>query len=407
MSTETRRAGADLLRALGRHAELIMEAYASTSGGIQETEGNTKAIAELCRHRLFQRDDRDDLIRLRTPLRNLLSQGLSSVRLQMVNANIGQSVEGIRVIAEQYRASKRDEDLPSCEALLQSLRDNVFSLCDDLADQSRDIWQQISSDFGIAARLSSKIALNAAAISRVKQTQEALKLVDMDGLYQICRRDRDLMGVVFSRLRLARENCLKELGDAIARLNSMMFNLKRLERRARQVARLSTHFRNYPDFRPSDYSEMADVPGVFLHPEPRKPGLNMDAKSESLELEQAQMIIGLRKEEVIEEVVEPTQRMTAKMTQEAPEDIEDPEFKKAIRALFCDCIDKRQRVSAMDHFDPEIAGDDPGLWLFAVLSEYASIEGQIKHAVALDYVGEISPQFNGNFIAEDLILCPL
>ena len=391
---------------MGRNAELIMEAYASTSGGIQETEGNVKAIDELCRHRLLQRDDRDDVVRLRTPLRNLLSQGLSSVRLQMVNANIGQSVEGIRVIAEQYRASKRDEDTTSCESLLQSLRDNVYSLCDDLADQSRDIWQQISSDFGIAARLSSKIALNAAAILRVKQTQEALKLVDMDGMYEICRSDRDLMVVVFSRLRLARENCLKELGDAIDRLNRMMFNLKRLERRAQQVARLSAHFRNYSDFRPYDYSEMAEVPSLFMYPEPMKLSLNMDVKSESLELEHAHMIIGVRKVDEIEEVVESAKRMDAKLTNEEPEELEEPEFKKAIRSLFCECIESRQRVSAMDNFDPEIAGVDPGLWLFAVLSEYASIEMEIKHVVGLDYIGSSSPDFNGNFIAEDLILCP-
>lgn len=406
MSTDTHKAGIEFLRSLGRHAELIMAAFSSPSGGVTETEANTRAIEELCRHRLMQRDDQDDTVRLRTPIRHLLNQGLSSVRLRMVNANIGQSVDGIKVLVKQYIDSKKAGDSLECEGFLQDLRDNVYSLCDDMMDQSRDIWQQINSDFGVASRLASKLALNQNAINRVQQLQEALSLIDFDELYALCRRDRDLMRVVYARLRGTHEQCLQELGDAIHRLNKMLFSLRRLERRARRVTALATHLRTHLDFRVEDPTDRAEVPALFHLAPPLVPSMLADVRAEGLEVDHAQLIQGVRKEVALEEGAdEGVSLLPAALTEQAVVPLEFPEFQAAIREMFCQCLEQGKPVSALLHFDPAVAGTDPGLWFFAVLSEFSAMEDRLNGRIRLDYVGEASSEFNGNFVAEDVVLC--
>ena len=83
-------AGIKVLKALSKHAELIIQAYESGNSQIPETLETSKAITELVRLRLAIRDEiQGDFVRLNSTVKNLLGQSLKTNRLKMVNANIG------------------------------------------------------------------------------------------------------------------------------------------------------------------------------------------------------------------------------------------------------------------------------------------------------------------------------
>ena len=244
MITTAAETGISLMVAMGKHAELIMEAYAAPEGGVRENEQNANALMYLCRYRLMQRDEDDGFVRLRTPIRTLLDQGLSRTRLKMVSTNIGDAIDSIEHLAREYRKNKTASYRGDADSLLQSLRENVYELCEQLLEQSREIWHQIDSDFGSVTQLSSKIALNKNALSRVDSMMKALGFIDFDNLYEIAKGDKELHRLLYSKLRKTTERCRRELGDAISRLNNSMFTLTRLAARARKVSDYVTHLRS-------------------------------------------------------------------------------------------------------------------------------------------------------------------
>lgn len=224
MAILIRRSGTALRQTVERYSELIMDGLKSFAGEIQGDEFSAKPIEELFLHPMLERDEPGGLARLSPLAMNVFNHVLISARLQMVNANLGVSFKNVQNQVEQYSAFENTGEVSDCEAIiLQGLNRQVTSLCDELADQAREIRRQVHSDFRFACHYSTRMALDAETMGHIRQTHEAIVSADMDGLYEICGQDRVLMELIYSRIRLARENCLRELGEAISFLNRTIF----------------------------------------------------------------------------------------------------------------------------------------------------------------------------------------
>ncbi len=401
-STET---GIRALKGLAKHAELLVVAYESGSRLIPETQESEGAIRELLQLRLVDRQADDGAIRLNTVVTALLDHSLKTQRLKMFSADIGEALEGLEFLAQRYVQAKSSGVSGDSSKLLDELGGNVFELCDGLLSQAQSIWRQVEGDFGAVSQLETKMALNRNTLAKVNRILQSLELIDMEALYRISSRDRDLRKLLQVQLPEVIEQCRQILGDAIGRLNKMMFRLEQLATQATRVNQLVDYCNLHPGWQPQDYSGQLDVPALFAAVKPIRPTANAHIRDESMELVFTEILEGLRKELPPDEDqrVEP---ISTDIKEQAQVTLDWGGFKQAVRQVFFRCLEEDREVSGLECYTSAPDGVDVELWLYALMAEYNAMKEEDRVLFILDFPGEFDSVFDGNFHAEDVLLCP-
>jgi|GEM_PF-2949127 len=399
-------AGIKVLRALAKHAEIITLAYESGNNQIPERMDTTKAIEELIRLRLAIRDEsHGGVVRLNSTVKNLMDYSLKTIRLKMVNVDIGEAVDGILFLAEAYNKAKNAGANADSAKYLNDLDSNVVELCDSLTDQARDIWRQIDSDFGSVSLLSGKIALNKNALNKVQRILKSLELIDLETMHKLSSRDSEMRKLLHVRLPDAIDSCRRDLSDAIHRLNRMMFKLNQLAARARMVSQMVDHYALNPSFEPEDYTQRLDIPGI-CHVAYPIPVMGMvDISNQNMEIEFSDIIGGLRNEPPPDERQEFT-RITTSLDEQVTEQLQWGEIQEAIREVFLACLSDGRTISGIDSFLLAPKDTDLMLWLYALITTFNAMSEAEQALFTLDYPGEFDPVFTANYHARDVILCP-
>ena len=398
-------AGVKVLKALGKHADLIMNAYGSNQNVLLETSITANAVGDLLRLRIAVRDDNIGEARLSSSIKLLLDQSLKTNRLRIVNADIATAVEGVLLLAEQYKQAKRGAFEHDRLQYLYALQDNVHELCDSLLEQTREIWRQIDSNFNTVSLLSGKIALNKNALSNVERTLKTLDLIDLSEMYQVGSSDRALRQLFHLRLPRTIELCRQDLGDAIHRLNKMLFKLNRLVARGRLVQQFRNHWDINRGFEPADYIVGSEVPKVFNLALAMPISGHADIQNPSQELCLSDLLIGLRKEQPALEEQSVT-RVSTHITVQAPLEIKLSKFKIAIREVFFDCLKDNKAINGLESYQRAPEGIDVEIWLYALMAEYNAMDEASRKYFSLKFEGEFDETFSANFKAENIILCP-
>ena len=401
-STET---GIRALKGLAKHAELLVAAYESGSRLIPEIEENESSIRELLQLRLVDRQADDGAIRLNTVVTSLLDHSLKTQRLKMFSADIGEALEGLEFLAQRYVQSKSSGASSDRSKLLDELGGNVFDLCDGLLSQAQSIWRQVEGDFGAVSQLETKMALNRNTLAKVNRILQSLELIDMAALYRISSRDRDLRKLLQVQLPEVIEQCRQILSDAIGRLNKMMFRLEQLATQATRVNQLVDHYNLHSGWQPQDYSAQLDVPALFAAVQPLRPIAKAHVRDDSMELVFAEILEGLRKELPPDEdqQVEP---ISTDMKEQAQVTLDWGGFEEAVRQVFFLCLEEGREVSGLECYTSAPDGVDVELWLYALMAEYNAMREEDRALFKLNFPGAFDPVFDGNFHAEDVLLCP-
>lgn len=401
-STET---GIRALKGLAKHAELLVTAYESGSRLIPETEENESAIHELIQLRLVDRQADDGAIRLNTVITSLLDHSLKTQRLKMFSADIGEALEGLEFLAQRYVQAKSSGVSGDSSTLLDELGGNVFDLCDGLLSQAQSIWRQVEGDFGTVSQLETKMALNRNALAKVNRILQSLELIDMAALYRISSHDRDLRKLFQVHLSEVIEQCRQILGDAIGRLNKMMFRLEQLATQATRVNQLVDHYTMHPGWQPQDYSAQLDVPKLFSAVQPIRPLANAHIRDDSMELVFAEILEGLRKELPPDEDQQ-ADPISTDLNEQAQVTLDWGAFKQAVRQVFCQCLEEGREVSGLACYTSAPDGIDVELWLYALMAEYDAMSEEDRALFTMHFPGKFDVVFDGNFYAEDVLLCP-
>ena len=397
-----------LLKALAKHADILVEGYEDSQSRLSETSDNSKAITELIALRVVVRDEATGgAPRLASNLKKLMDQSLISTRLKMFNTNIGDAINDITFLADEYLGAKRAGDSSDALMYLNNLDANIDELCDELTGQTEDIWRQISSNFGTASLLKNKITLNKNALTKVERIIGSLEHIDLEYLRSLGSHDRELRGLLSVRLALAIETSRKNLSDAIVRLNNSMFRLTRLAERARLVNRIVGHYNQNPSFEPEDYTTRLDVPPLFHTGKPLPLTGAPHVNNPAMELIFSDILVGLRSEPV---PLERQEVIHINISNDDP-DIKmlgiGP-FKKGIQQTFVACLKKDTAIDGRDayrQFSPE--GVPLDIWLYAMIAEFNAMPDAKRRHFDIKYTGDIHPVFNGNFLATEVTISPL
>jgi hypothetical protein len=400
----TTNAGISTLKALHKHASLIMQAY-DQGQILNETATNQPAIDELIRLRLAIRDDLAQQVRLCSVVKNLLDHSLKTIRLKLVHADIGTAIDGILFLINEYQRAKAANNEADKTAYLIELNETVIELSDSLISQCETIWRQIDSDFGSVSQLSSKMALNQSALEKVANILKALDYINLAELLELARNDSQLRLIINRRLQNNIGVCRELLTDASIRLNKILFNLKRLERKASLVKAFKALYQLNPSFIPINQAEKIAIPALFRIPEALKITGNIDHQNSDFEIDFTEMLIGLRKVITTEEkqVVQPIPTDADENQQEI---LKPSLVKTQIRQVFLQVLKQDKPISGTDSlaYAPQSIAAD--IWLYALLAEYNGLPSNYKKQFKLYFEGEFDEVFTGNFIAHNLLLCP-
>jgi len=98
MSQVLIQAGTKLLNALGRHSDLIMQAY--INGSVKERDHSPKVLDQLVQLGVLWRPEAQSELRLKSAVRTLLEGSLQDERNRTINANIGASLASLKTLTE-------------------------------------------------------------------------------------------------------------------------------------------------------------------------------------------------------------------------------------------------------------------------------------------------------------------
>lgn len=406
LRSDTTEATLNLLQLLGKHAPIISQAYNSPTGAIERNEHNSKAIEQLCQWRLMRADTGIDEVMLHSTVRQLIDQGLKRVRLQMISPDLDGAFEQILSDAENYVRARNEKNQNDTKVFQDALRDNVHDLCDWLTSQTQNIRDQIETQFGMVTQLSHKIKLNEQALSRCRAIHEALMHIDYERLYELGRGDRMLTLLFQRRISGTIDICRANLADSLSRLNSSMFHLQSLEKRARLVRQYNTHMKNYPDYRPASCTDSTEVPQIFT----RAPAIQLDASADILDPDQevalTQLIPGIRKTHS-ENTQAQHHKPVATNNEPSPvHQFEDNPVRKAVRSAFHRCLSNKEPISALSLYDSAALGVTSQMWLYAVFCEYSAGDAKLKSRLALRYDKTAKNPLSANYLIEDIVLWP-
>jgi hypothetical protein len=405
MNTKT--AAHNLLNALSRHADILVQAYEDNQSRVLETAANSKAISELVGLRVVVREEAlGGAPRLASSLKKLMDQSLISTRLKMYNTNIGDAITDITFLANEYLAARRNEDNSDASMYLNNLEANIGELCDELTGQAEDIWRQISTNFGAASLLKNKIILNKNALTKVERIIGSLEHIDLEYLHTLGSHDREIRGLLSVRLALAIETSRKNLSDAIVRLNNSMFRLTRLAERARLVNRIVGHYNQNPSFEPEDYTSRLDVPALFHIGKPLCLCGALQVNNPDMELSFSDILVGLRSEPVPQERQEVI-HIAISDEVAGIKILDTGPLKQGIQQAFVACLKEDMAIDGRDalrRFSPE--GVPLDIWLYAIIAEYNAMPETKRRYFDLSYRGDFHPVFNGNFLATEVTISP-
>lgn len=392
------------LRLLDKHAELILSAYHAPQGHLTETADNTDVIAELIANRIAFRQDDGDGVRLTSSLRKAMDYALRTQKLYVVDAHISEHLNEITRLGIAYKEGRRASGADAT-LILSELEDMVYSLCENLKESSRQIWRHIETKFSGVTTLDMKLRLNQLTLTRAENICKAIELISLENLYDISGSNPDLRRLFNIQLAGALDYAFRDMSDAFVRLNKILFDLREMQERTRLVQRFMRHYRRNPSYVPQAYDEAAYIPPLFRLNAPLTVGGYAPVLTSRHELALEALIAGLRSEPRVAEVVE-IEPIVASESFSSPEVYYESVLRKSIRNLFTHALTQNMPVSGLHAYNAETLEETPAVWLYGILAEYNALSVSDRTHFQLIFEGEYDAEFNGNFKASDIIVCP-
>ncbi|MEW9798113.1 phosphoenolpyruvate carboxylase [Alteromonas sp. CYL-A6] len=403
MSQALIQAGTRLLNALGRHSEIIMEAY--INGSVVAHEHSPKVLEQLVQLGVLWRPDPDSELRLKGAVRTLLEGSLQDERNRTISANIGAALASLKTLTEHYKEALHYARYAEAASFMSDLTEHVYQLSESLANSVRVVFSRINNEFGYVSSVEAKIRENELAQGQVTELLSQLECFRFDELSEIAGSNRELRHLLVVSLQQRFSKAAQELSVAQARLLDLMGRFREFQGRTRLLKGFLLHMEQHPDFTPGNYANLSRVPVLFNQADNLIQDAAPDVNCVEHEADYQQIVASLshvhRRSQRDEERTQSQDIDVAEQTRVALE--KDP-LQKAVEDFFCDVIDSGQAMSALTYYAGKSLEFDPEVWLYQVIGGYQSLNDTDKQFFALDAEGEPDAVFSGNFYINDVTL---
>lgn len=403
MSQALIQAGSRLLNALGRHSELIMQAY--VNGHVDEAAYSRKILDQLVQLGVLWRPDSTSPLRLKAAVRTLLEGSLQDERNRNINANIGTALATLKTLAEHYKEALHYNRFSEAHAHMSDLTEHVYQLTESLANSVRVMFSRINNEFGYVSSVDAKIRENELAQSQVSELLYQLECFRFDELSEIAGSNRELRHLLVVALQQSFARAAQELSVAQARLLDLLGRFREFQGRTRLLKGFLLHMEQHPDFTPGNYPNLSQVPVLFNQSASMLQPAFVDVNNVQHEQDYHALVASLtdiHRSKAVKEETRPTRDIDVS-EQESVALTRDP-IQQAVEGYFVDVIDSGQPCSALEYYAKQSLDFDPEVWIYQVIGGYQALDETDKQFFALDPTGQPDKIFTGNFYINDITL---
>ena len=403
MSQPLIEAGARLLNAMGRHSELIMQAY--IAGSVKESEYSRKVLDQLVQLGVLWRPDPQSPLRLKNAVRTLLEGSLQDDRNRTITTNITASLASLRTLAEHYKEALHYNRFNEAHAHMSDLTEHVYQLTESLTNSVRILFSRINNEFGYVSSVEAKIRENELAQGQVSDLLQQLESFHFDQLSELAGSNRELRHLLVVALQQSFAKAAQELSVVQARLLDLLGRFREFQGRTRILKGFLLHMEQQPDFAPSNYTALSQVPVLFNQSNSLLDAAGPDVNRVEHEADYQSIVSSLtdiHRATKGEQGVQASQEID--VSEQTSISLEKDPIHIAVDDYFCNVIDSGQPKSALTYFAERELQFDPEVWIYQVIGGYQALDDNDKSFFALDASGEAHRVFSGNFYINDVTL---
>lgn len=402
MNKNLHQAGVKLLSALSRHSDLIMNAY--LTGGVNEEDYSPNVLENLKKLQVIWRPEPESELRLKSAVRNLLEASLHDERNRHINANIATAVTSLKTTAQHYKEAQHNQKYEQAASYLKNLEEQVYTLTETLTNGVRVLFDRLNNEFGYVDTLSAKIRENELAQSQVSDLLNQLEMIRFDELVQVAGSDRDLRHLLVVVLQNSFSRVSQELAIVQAKLLALLGRFREFQGRTRLLKGFVLHNEQHPDFSPSDYTKMSQIPALFNVSHGILKPAAVDVNNAEHELTLQELVASIRDYQHVKKDQPERAARNIKVEDQEQVSLEEDKLKKAVDAYFCEVIDSGEYLTALDYHQQQGLEFDTEAWIYQVIGGYDGLPKEEQDYFELDALGELHPVYSGNFIVKDIRL---
>jgi hypothetical protein len=400
MNINLLKTGTSLLNALSNHSELIMQAY--FSGNVNEAEYSPKIIQNLIDLKVLWRPESEVQLRLRPSLRTLLEESLQDESNRQIDANIGNLLATLKTQAEHYKESIANQRYHDSKAYLSDLTEHVYTLTETLSTNVRLLWSRISNEFGYVGSVDAKIRENELAQGQVTDMLNQLSMFRFDELSQLAGSHRELRHLLVITLQSSFVTSTQELSLVQSKLLELLGRFREFQGRTRLLKGFMLHMEQTPDFQPSNYGALSDIPQLFNVAKPIIQPASVDVNNVELEFELVSLVSHIRTINRNWGLQTKQQSEAVRIEQETEVNLVDDHLKMAVEDYFCHVIETGRSATALEYYRDKQLEFDPEVWIYQVIGAYHGLPDHDRQYLEIDPMGAYDDTFIGNFMITDI-----
>lgn len=403
MNMNLKKSGMSLLNALSTHSDLIMQAY--FSGSVNEADFSPKVIQNLIDLKVLWRPESDVELRLRPALRTLLEESLQDESNRQIDANIGNLLATLKTQAEHYKEALANQKYHEAQAYMGDLTEHVYTLTETLSTNVRLLWSRITNEFGYVSSVEAKIRENELAQSQVTDMLNQLSMFRFDELSQLAGSNRELRHLLVVTLQAAFATSTQELSLVQAKLIDLLGRFREFKGRTRLLKGFMLHMEQKPDFVPSNYAALSNVPNLFNCAGGIVKPAAIDVHNVEQEFELITLLgqirsinragFGQQDREIANPIV---------IEENAAINLEQDRLKQQVEQYFCEVIESGHNLSALSFYQQHELDFDPEVWIYQVIGAYQGLPDAEREFLEIATEGKPHPHYDGNFIIKDIEL---
>lgn len=402
--SEAFRQGAERLRLLGKHAELVMQSY---YGQAVDELDQSLAIKRLLEARIYSHVDEQSGPKLSEPARQLIAQLIADERRRKVNPEIGDFLQEIRTRTNQINQARQQANHSYADQLFARLQHEVDDLNSRIIAGLESLWNRLNSDFAFVGNLSEKMLENQKASKEVERWLEGLKMIDFAELISLCGSNPQLRTLLVKEFQEHVSEHFTRLREVQQRLIALLARFRQQHARNRLVRGMLEHLTQQANFKPSDYSQRIEVPDLFNRARPliAASSPTLDRQQDCATLQHLlQALPPSSAPRALPDLAEATQALPDKNF--AIVQARQRALQHDVENYYLDVWQQRQSCSALEWLNTAELSWDAETWLYQVIAAYEGLNAEEKKLFQLNYHEQPASPTNNLMIIHDLTLTP-
>lgn len=399
--SETLKQGIERLKLLGRHSELLMQAYYGQP--LDEVQIGTRVINQLTDANILQRLGEASGLNLSDPVRQVIVQLIADEQRRKVNADIGEFLVNIRKQATRIFDAEQKGRYQDSARLQEPLKQEVDDLNSRIATGIKSLWNRLNTDFAFVSTVQEKIEENEKAHTEVLRWIDGLELISFQEMIEISGDNGGLRHMLVRQLQSQVSEHFASLREVQSRLRELMARFRQQQARNMLVRGMLQFFQETPNFQPSAYPQRSHVPDLVNQATAVQASVAISLDRQHATQAMQQLLAQL-----------PARRQTLSSAPDLVQALSWQEEERVVaqrRALHEDVVsfyihvlDQQRSQSALEYLGQSQLDWDAEMWLYQVIAEYGGLSDLEKRAFHLHYHEAKTEPFSDVWVIKDLEL---